>query len=395
MPSQRIFISTGDFSGNHHAASVAQALRALNPAITLHGVGGQAMAQAGVELLADQSATGTVGLYGLGTIWRHWRLGRQILDHLKTFQPETVLLVDYGGFHLQLAKRLKQQGYRVLYYIPPQVWASRPGRLKTIKRNVDHVFCIFPFEQALYEAQDIPVTYVGHPLVGQLPPPVELRAFCSQHGLDPNRPLVGLFPGSRKMEIASLLPVLLQAVPLIIQTAIAHGLPVPQFCLAQASSLDPAWFESQWQRHAPWLKGQTVQRLIGQNHALLSASTAVVLASGTVTLEAALYGTPMVVAYKGPGWMYPVFKALCRLPSIALPNVLFDGVVAPTGARIVPELWQNDATPQGIATALQPLLVADSPIRQTQKTALSQVCGALNAAALPAAKQVAALMTTL
>ena len=331
------------------------------------------MADAGVHLIADQSHTGKVGLYGLGTIAKHWQLGQQILADCKQFKPDAILLVDYGGFHLQLAKRLKQAGFRVLYYIPPQVWASRPGRIKTIKQYVDHVFCIFPFEQRLYESHGIPVTYVGHPLAHQLPQPANRTEFCDRHHLDPNRPIVGLFPGSRKMEIEQLLEPILESLSLIQQGVRAQGLPEPQFCFAQAPSLSPDWLNAQWLQHESKLNGITVHQIIDENHALLSVADAAILASGTVTLEAALYDTPMVVVYKGPWYVYPIFQWLCQLPNIALPNVLADDILQPTGRQVVPELLQHQATPESIAQKLLPLVDSTNSEAQHQRREFDKI----------------------
>lgn len=209
---RRLFIITGDYSGDVHAASVVRALRQINPETQVAAVGGANLKALGVELVSDQSIMGRLGLSSLFSAPEHWLLGRKILKYLDTFRPDAVLLIDYGMFNLWMAGQLKKRGIKVFYFIPPQVWASRKGRIRRIKAHVDHVFCIFPFEETLYRSQGIPVTYVGHPLAGQLPPRVDRALFCREHGLDPARPIVGLLPGSRKGEVASLMSPMVQSV---------------------------------------------------------------------------------------------------------------------------------------------------------------------------------------
>lgn len=343
----RLLIISGDPSGDYHAANVVKALRALNPDVQVVAVGGEHLKALGVELISDQSQMARVGL---GSVWGapyHYFLGKKILKFADDFKPDAVLHIDYGVFNLYMAKQLKARGFKTFYYIPPQVWASRPGRIQKIKKAIDHVFCIFPFEEQLYQRNDIPVTFVGHPLVGQLPPKADKTEFCTRYGLDPSRPIIALFPGSRSMEINYLLTPMIESTQLIRQQ-----LPQAQFILAKASHLKADFFKD-----VP----NDIQVIAGENHATLSLSDAIIAASGTVTLEAALYGTPMVIVYRGSALAYQIAIRLCRLPYIGLPNVLCSipdinnpkqNIQPPT----FPEFWQDDVNAKTITESLMPLL---------------------------------------
>lgn len=376
MAAKRLFIITGDYSGDIHAAKVVQALRALQPDVDIAAVGGLHLREQGVELLSDQSKMGRVGFGSVLGAPYHYFLGMRILRFLESFRPDAVLLIDYGVFNLHMAAQLKKRGYKVLYFIPPQVWASRKGRIQKIKANVDHVFCIFPFEEALYQSHGIPVTYVGHPLVGQLPPPANRQAFCREHGLDPTLPILGLFPGSRKLEIDYLLPQVIASLPLILQQQ-AHT----QFVLAKAGSLNQDYFnqclEAALQR-LPRYQRPVIKVVENQNHALLSVADALVLASGTVTLEAALYDTPMVLIYKLHPLVYQVAMRIVYLPCSGLPNILTD-----MKYPIIQELWQDAVTPEQIRDAVIPLFDPTLPQVVRQKGGFKQIRQELNIGEAP------------
>lgn len=396
----RLFIITGDPSADYHAAHVVKALKHAKPDIEVGAVGNVHLQEAGATLFHDQAGMGRVGFGAwLGTPY-HYFLGLRILKHLETFQPDAVLLIDYGGFNLFMAKQLKAQGYRVYYFIAPQVWASRPHRLKKIKTSVDRVFCIFPFEEKLYQAHDIPVTFVGHPLVSQLPPPLDEAAklaFINKHGLDPNKKIIGLFPGSRVMEINYLLEPILDSLPLIQKTN-----PDTQFVLAKAPHLQQEFFQKKFQsaRHQNTPPITVIEH---QNHAIMAASDAVMLASGTVTLEAALYGTPMVISYKGHPLAYDLASRVCRLPYLGLPNILscipnmnypMENIAPP----VVPELLQYEATPEKLAAAFIPLLNPNAPETQLQQAAFTKITeklGQIGTTNHPTAQRVAEQLLTM
>ncbi|WP_373533289.1 lipid-A-disaccharide synthase [Vampirovibrio sp.] len=392
MRANRLFLLAGDYSGDMHAAKVVNALRALQPDIQLAAVGGNHLKALQVEMLSDQSQMGRVGFGAVLGAWYHYRLGQKILKFLDRFKPDAVLLIDYGGFNLYMAAQLKRRGIRVFYFIPPQVWASRKGRLQKIRANVDHVFCIFPFEKPLYESCGVPVTYVGHPLIGELPPAPQRETFCRELGLDPERPIVALMPGSRKLEIDYLLKAILGSIPLI-----RHHYPQAQFVLAQAGSLSDDYFLPRFQ--ALWKTvadnspskpaGAAPLVLKNRNHALLGVADVMIAASGTVTLEGALYDTPMVLMYKLHPLVYQVVLRLIYLPCMGLPNILTD-----VNHPIVPELWQTQVQPSAIAQAVLPLLEPGSVQTLRQRNGFAKIRQELNTggAAQNVAKGILALL---
>lgn len=358
MACNRLFIITGDYSGDIHAAKVVRALRAQQPSVEIAAVGGSHLQAEGVQLLEDQAKMGRVGFGSFLGAPYHYFLGKRILRFLKTFRPDAVLLIDYGVFNLWMAKQLKAMGLKVFYFIPPQVWAYRRGRIRKIKAGVDHVFCIFPFEEALYQSHGIPVTYVGHPLVGELPPAPNRAAFCQQYGLDPEKPIVGLFPGSRKLEVDYLIGAMVGSVPLIHRK---H--PHAQFVMSQAGSLNPVYFQARFEqavrqqpKHLPMPQ---IHVLPQASHAILGASDLAILASGTVTLEAALYQTPHVLVYKLHPIVYRIATWLFPFPCLGLPNILTD-----MHNPVITELWQDRATPCRITQAALPLFDPQSPEHQ-------------------------------
>lgn len=207
---KKLFIVTGEYSGDIHASHVAKALQELNPDIEIEGVGGENLRNAGVKLFSDQKKMGAVGLTPK-IVLDHFTLGKRIVDYLvKDFKPDAVLLIDYGVFNLNISKFLKKAGIKVFYYIPPQVWASRKWRINTIKKNIDEVLCIFPFEKAMYESYGIKTHYCGHPLVSQLPEKADKNEFFEKHRLDKNKKLVSIFPGSRVFELKHLMKVFIK-----------------------------------------------------------------------------------------------------------------------------------------------------------------------------------------
>jgi lipid-A-disaccharide synthase len=351
----KILISTGDASGDTHALAVVEALLRQHPACEIKAIGNDRLAShPQVELIAhhQQVGMGQVGLAGLfNSVPSHLRLAQKTITACEAWQPNLILLIDYGGYHLQLAKRLKKR-WQVAYYIPPQVWASRPKRIESIKQWLHHVFCIFPFEQALYEQAGIAVTYVGHPLMGQLPPPTSKFALCQQLGLDENRPVIGLFPGSRMAEIRYCLPIIFASVPQLTDRLAQLGLRPPQFVLAKASGLKTSVLETAIAQANDALNGVPVKVVEQQNHAILSGADLIIGASGTTTLEAALFKTPMVIAYKLDALTAWVAKCIIKVPYLGLPNLL----VSPETAPILPELLQDAFTPEAVVAASVALL---------------------------------------
>ena len=291
---KKLFIVTGEYSGDIHASHVVKALKEQNPDMIIEGVGGENMHGAGVKLFRDHRKMGSVGL-SPSIIINHIKLGKEVVDYItKEFMPDAVLLIDYGGFNLRIAKFIKQAGIKVFYYIPPQVWASRKGRIKKIKQNVDEVLCIFPFEKEMYESYGIKVHYCGHPLVSQLPEKADRDEFFEKHGFDKNKKLVSIFPGSRVFELKYLMKVFVKSAQ-----NLQKKHPELQFCISHAPNLSDEVYNKFLKTDFKVIKGE--------NQALLSVSDALILASGTVALEACLYQTPMIIAYRGPWFFYFIY----------------------------------------------------------------------------------------
>lgn len=334
---KKLFIITGEYSGDIHASHVVEALRAVNPDIEIEGIGGENLRRAGVKLFSDQKKMGAVGLSPKIVI-DHLLLGKRVVDYLtKEYKPDLVLLIDYGVFNLNISKFLRRAGIKTFYYIPPQVWASRKWRINTIKKNIDEVLCIFPFEKEMYESYGIKTHYCGHPLVSQLPEKANREDFFAKHGFEKNKKLVSIFPGSRVFELKFLMKV-------FVKTAenLQKKHPDLQFCISHAPNLSDEVYNK-------FLKNSPFPVIKGENQALLSVSDALILASGTVALEACLYQTPMIIAYRGPWLFYLIYLIVRCIKRVSLPNIIAD-------KSIVPEIIQGDVSVQKISYEIEKLL---------------------------------------
>ena len=334
---KKIFIITGEYSGDIHAANVVRELKALDCDLQIEGIGGINLEKEGVKLFATQEKMSAMGI-SPKIIVDHFKLGKSVVDYLKNeYKPDLVLLIDYGAFNLSVAGFLHAAGIKIFYYIPPQVWASRKYRINLIKKFVDKVLCIFPFEKQLYAQYGIDTLYCGHPLVSQLPPAAGKREFFRNHGLDIEKKLVSVFPGSRKFELENLMGVFKETVK-----RLQHRHPDLQFCISQAPNLSDEIYNK-------YLGDCDIKVVKGENQALLSVSDALILASGTVALEACLYKTPMIIAYRGPWILYLGYILLRCIKRVSLPNIIAD-------KSIVPEIIQKDVTPLNITYEIEELL---------------------------------------
>lgn len=334
---KKLFIITGEYSGDIHASHVVEALRQIRADIEIEGIGGANMQSKGVKLFSNHEKMSSVGL-SPKIIIDHIQLGKRVVDYLiNEYKPDAVLLIDYGGFNLRVAGFLKKSGIKVFYYIPPQVWASRKGRINKIKKNVDEVLCIFPFEKFLYESYGIKVHYCGHPLVSQLPQRADRDKFFEKHGFDKSKKLVSIFPGSREFELKYLMKIFVKSA----QNLQKHH-PDLQFCISHAPNLSDNVYNK-------YLKETDFKVIKGENQALLSVSDALILASGTVALEAALYQTPMIIAYKGPWLFYFIYLLVRCIKRVSLPNIISDKL-------IVPELLMKDVNVNKISYEIERIL---------------------------------------
>jgi lipid-A-disaccharide synthase len=339
------------------------------------GLGGDRLESEGARLLAHVRDVAVVGLL---EVLRHLRrLGavlRALLGEVDRERPALAILVDYAGFNLRLARRLKARGVPVVYYVSPQVWAWRRGRLRTIRETVSHMIVIFPFEEALYREARVPVTFVGHPLVDLVRPVPDPAAFLASNGLDPSRPVIAVLPGSRPQEVAYNLPPLAGSLRLL-----ASRRPDLQFPVAVAPGLDTRLVTRA-------LDGLPTCALTGPAHAVMSAATLGIVASGTATVEAALVEMPMVVVYRLSPVSYALGRPFVRVPHYAMANLIAE-------RRVVKELIQRDFTPEAVATEVLELL-NDPAARAALRTDLRRVRDRLGppGASARAAEVVAGLM---
>jgi lipid-A-disaccharide synthase len=335
----RILLVTGEASGDLHGAHLAAAIVAQDPAVEVVGIGGAAMRAAGVTLIPDVPQLDVMGLIGLSAV-RTWigRL-RAVRRILRSEPWDLVVFIDNPGLNLHFARVAKAAGRRVLYYIAPQVWAWRPGRMKWIRRRVDHVVVILPFEARLYERAGVRCTFVGHPLLDSVAPHYDKTALRRRYQLRESAPVVGLLPGSRAAEVTMLLPLLLETAA---QTAARE--PATQFLVAQAASIDDHLL-NRLLEDSP----VRVQIVKDQASEVMAASDLLVVASGTATLQAAVIGTPMILVYKTTLPTYWVARLLIRVKWIGLVNLV-------AARTIVPELIQDEANAERLIGEVRALL---------------------------------------
>lgn len=351
----RLLISCGEASGDLYGAELVRHLRERVPDLDVLGLGGDRLQDQGASLFAHVRDLAVVGLLEVVSHLRHLRsIFRRVLDEADRRPPDAAVLVDYPDFNLRLARALHRRGVPVIYYVSPQVWAWRRGRLRAIRETVSRMLVIFPFEEALYQEAGVPVTFVGHPLVSLVQPAADPAAFRRELGLDADRPVIALLPGSRAKEVAHNLPPIAASVDVL-----GAARPELQFLAAVAPSLDPGVVRR-------GLGDRAVTIVHDRTHAALSAATAAIIASGTATVEAALLGAPMVVVYRLSPWTYRLGRRFVQVPYYAMVNLI-------GGRRIVPELIQSDFTPGRVAAELLPLIDDDTGARQKMQAGLREV----------------------
>jgi len=338
----RILLSCGEASGDLYAGALVDALRRREPGVEVFGLGGDQFAKSGGRLVADYHRLSVTGLTeALSVVPRSLRTLRLLLDTAKKERPDAAVLIDFPDFNFRLMHRLRKRGIPVVYYISPQLWAWRSGRIKLMKRGATRVLPIFPFEEAIYQRQQIDVRFVGHPLIDLAKPQLSRDAFLKKLNLDPSKPVLALLPGSRTNELSRLAPVIVQAIPMI-----AARVPGVQFVVARAPNLDDGLYEGFG------LSGVTIRIVNTQTDDVLNACDAVITASGTATVQTALYGKPMVVIYKLSPMTYRLGIHLAKVDKYAMVNLI-------AGDRIVVELIQDACTPDAVATEAVRLLSDD------------------------------------
>jgi lipid-A-disaccharide synthase len=376
-PPTRILIVAGEASGDLHGASLVEALRRLQPRLCLEGMGGQKMRAAGVRLLADAGETAVVGLT---EVWEKRRALRDALrllrDHLRVVRPALLICIDFPDFNLLLARTAERLGIPVCYFISPQVWAWRRGRVHTIRRLVRKMLVLFPFEEALYRDAGVDVSFVGHPLLDVLAEVPSREACRRALAVEGAGSVLGLLPGSRQAEIRRLLPILLRAA-----SRVRAECPDLRVLLGLAAGANRKAVEAEIR--AVSVPVQIVQ---GRAHEVMRAADLLLAASGSVTLEAAILGTPMVITYRVGTLTWLLGRLLVRVRFVGLPNLV-------AGEGIVPELLQDAATPERLAAAALEILA--SPARYARmRAALEDVRARLGkpGAAERAAQEVLSLL---
>jgi lipid-A-disaccharide synthase len=353
-------IVAGEASGDLHGANLVRAMRRHQPDLVFYGMGGGELAAAGVELLCD---AGKVAVVGIVEILSHLSdilsVRRLLIKRLKKDRPSLLILIDFPDTNLMLAKKAKKLGIPVFYYISPQVWAWRSGRVKTMERLVDCIGVILPFEEQFYRDRGVIAHYVGHPLLDSVQVTMSRNAFCHRYEIDPDHKIVGILPGSRKKEISALLPTFLEAAKRMQQKYQKHIV----FLVSLASTIS----EEDLSENGLDAYRQYVDiRIVRQNrYDMMAACDAVVAASGTVTLELAILNVPMVVVYKIAPLTYYLGKLLVKSKYISLVNLIAD-------APVVPELLQDQGNPGSIEVELA-FLLFDEPTRQKMQEGLSVV----------------------
>ncbi|MCX5875077.1 MAG: lipid-A-disaccharide synthase [Deltaproteobacteria bacterium] len=346
----QIMLVAGEASGDMHGAKLVAAMREQDPALTVCGIGGPALAAQGMEILYDSSQLAVVGIVEVISHFRFIREAMHALEkRLREQPPRLLILIDYPDFNLILAKKAKRLGIPVFYYISPQVWAWRSGRVKTIKKLVDRMAVILPFEKDFYQKRGMEVEYVGHPLMDTVHATRPRTEFLQSLGIAPDSQVIGILPGSRKREIAGMLPVFLAAAKLM-QTQLIK----PVFLLPLAPTLS----KDDLLAHGLAEAGVEVRVIRENRYDLMSACDAVMAASGTVSMELAILNVPMVISYRVSPLTYFLGRRLIKVQYASLVNLV-------AGREVVPELLQDEAMPEKIATATARLIT-----NQTERAAM-------------------------
>ncbi|MFT5219394.1 MAG: lipid-A-disaccharide synthase [Planctomycetota bacterium] len=351
MPDRKVMILAGEASGDAHAAEFVTELRAIEPGIRLSGMGSSEMENAGVEVFFDSSIIAVVGLV---EVLRHWgdikKAMAIVKQRLEQDRPDLLVLVDYPEFNLKMARHARSLGIKVLFYISPQVWAWRPKRIHKIGRLIDHMAVIFQFEKPYYERANIPVSFVGHPLVDKVKVDQGPRQTRENLGLTQDDRVIGLLPGSRQSEILRLMPLMIGTA----RTMIKRDDQL-KFILPVARSLDFDEISKQ-------CTDSGVEIIPSQDNIydLISSCDAIVSCSGTVTLEIALLQVPLCIVYKMSWLSYQIMSRLITIPHIGLVNIVADG-------GIVTELLQDDANPDRVSKELFDLLENQVTIDKVKK----------------------------
>ncbi len=360
----KLFIISGEASGDLHGSNLVKEILLQKPNIKIKGWGGDLMEKSGVNILKHYRELAFMGFWevitNIRTISKNFKLCKeQIVD----FKPDAVIFIDYPGFNLRMADFCKEHNIPTLYYISPQVWAWKQSRVKKIKKVVDQMYVILPFEKPFYENLGYTVTFVGHPLIDAIEQfrneALAKETFLLKHKLNEGKKIIALLPGSRKQEISVKLPIMLSVV---------EQYPDYQFIIAGAPSQDETFYRS-------FITNENVDLVMGDTYNLLNNSHAALVTSGTATLETALFKVPQVVCYKGNALSYQIAKRIIKVKYISLVNLIED-------KEVVKELIQNELTKENIDKELKHLLEEENPKRIKMLADYNQLitdCGGIGA----------------
>jgi lipid-A-disaccharide synthase len=338
----RVLLSCGEASGDLYAGALVTSLRAMQPSLEARGFGGAQLAGAGAQLIGDYRGYSVTGLVeALRVLPRSWRMLQTIRDVARSWKPDVFVAIDFPDFNFRLLPMMRQLGVPIVYYVSPQLWAWRPRRIETIRRYVDRMLVIFPFEQALYDRAGVPAEFVGHPLIDLAAPLPNREHFLRAQRLDHARPVLALLPGSRPNELRHILPTLADAAALV-----AARVPGVQVLVARAPALESASFAT---LDAVRASGVPLSIVEGATDAVLAAADAVVTASGTATIQAALHGCPMAVVYRVAPLTYALGRRVVSVSSYAMVNLVAE-------RQIVTELIQERFTAASVADEAVSLL---------------------------------------
>lgn len=333
----KYYIIAGEASGDLHGSNLIKALKKEDPMAEIRCWGGDLMQQAGGELAKHYKDMAFMGflevVMNIPTIFKNISYCKEDIER---FNPDAIIFIDFSGFNLRIAKWAKEHGFKTNYYISPQIWASREGRIKKIKRDIDNMYVILPFEKDFYEKKHgYPVQFVGHPLIDAIEntPIQDNDIFRKENNIDSDKPIIALLPGSRKQEVQKMLDVML---------SVKKDFPDYQFVIAGAPSLSDEFY-------APYLKDEKVHYVSNKTYTLLKHSHAAMVTSGTATLETALFGIPQVVCYKGNWISYQIAKRIITLDYISLVNLIM-------GREVVKELIQSDLNTRNLKEELSKIV---------------------------------------
>lgn len=354
-------ISAGEASGDLHAANLVRAYQAFAPEARFTGMGSDQLREVGVGLLVDCADIAVVGIW---EVIKNYRTIKRALNTLiaalESDRPDLLILVDYQEFNFRLAAEAKKRGIKVLFYISPQVWAWRPHRVHGMGEKIDHMAVLFPFEEKFYHDAGVPCTFVGHPLVDEVKPTRSADESLQRYGLTSDKPIVGLFPGSRKSEVARVLPILLESA-----RELRKSKPDVQFVLPKASTVGD-------DNIAPLLArfpDLNVKDVRDKSYNVMQVCDAIMTASGTATLEIALMGVPNAIVYKIAPLSYWILKRMVTIDNIGLENIVAE-------KKVAQEFIQSDARPRAIAKEMLRLL-DDTAYRNQMIGELNQIRGKL------------------